>query len=92
MTLLAFHSIIFSSSVYNSDLYIVGGIANGPKSSRMSIQVTTSLKKGASWRNGNIEQIKKDVINASYVHMTKDRNQDRSGYEGFFLMINKYIK
>ena len=41
---------------------------------------------------GNIEQIKKDVINASCVHMTKDRNQDRSGYEGFFLMINKYIK
>ena len=41
---------------------------------------------------GNIEQIKKDVINASCVHMTKDRNQDRSGYEVLFLMINKYIK
>ena len=44
------------------------------------------------YSKGNIEQINKYVINASCDHMTKDRNQDCSGYEGFFLMINKYMK
>ena len=44
------------------------------------------------YSKGNIEKINKYVINASCDHMTKDRNQDCSGYEGFFLMINKYMK